>query len=265
MDAVLQLARYIAFDQSIGALSSSSTDGGPCMVLAVWALAYRAFALRRARRLIIADRARYDVAWEAAAEGLEGQRALEELGNAAREAASTRVPRRIIHDPCSGGDVVVGSFSVIGSVLKPRQLVLKPIAAPHAAGSDNATQAPARSLLRRVSRMDSWSERSVNNQRAPLTNLDVLYVQAVLLHPILAHKALDWAMESRGWFPRVKQDPPGDGLDLLICPAEEPDQVCAIQWAQVKRVARAYEKMQRSYHAVCCTSKLYAAAFDEQR
>ncbi len=246
-----QLVRYISFDQSTGVLNSFFTDGGPAILLAAWALAYRALALRSARRLIIADRARYDVAWEAAAEGLDGQRVLLDLRDAAGTAATARVPRRNVNDQrSSGGGGGGGGGGVIGAVQKPRQLVRKPVAALYSEDTgETVLQAPAQSLLIRIRRMESWSDGNSSLQPVPLANLDVLYVQAVLLHPILVHKSLDWAVTSRGCFPRVKRGSPGDGLNPLVCPAEEPQ--CAIQWAPVKKVARAYEKMQRSYHAVC--------------
>jgi hypothetical protein len=250
-----QLGRYLAFDQSSGVLLSFFTDGGPGILLAAWALVYRALALRSARRLIIADRARYDVAWEAAAEGLDGQHALLELRDAARAAATARIPCRNFNYPLArivsdGG----GGGGVIGGVQQLRQLVMKPVTTSYTGGgADTSLQTPSQSLLLRIRRMESWSDRSTSLQPVPLTNLDVLYVQAVLMHPILAHKALDWAIASRGWFQRVPEGQPGDGLDPLVCPAEEPRG--KIQWALVKKVTRAYEKMQRSYHSVCPTTR----------
>jgi hypothetical protein len=229
-------------------LGSVFTDGGGAsLVLVAWAVAYRALVLRRARRLVIADQARYEAAWGEAADGPDGRRALSDLGDAARAAAAERRPR-----DCSGDAGTGGGGGITGGGQPPRQLVRQAVAAPHAGGGGEfALLAPARSLLNRSA--SSSSPGASPPPPVPLTNLDVLYVQAVLLHPILANKALGWAAASRGWFPRAAE--PGaqaeggsDPSRRLVCPAEEPQG--EIKWARVKRVARAYEKMQRAYRAV---------------
>ena len=236
-----QLVRYLAFDQTTGVLHSFFIDGGPCVLLAAWAFAYRTLALRTARRLILADRARYDLAWKAVSEGLDCHRTLLDLRDAALAATTTRIQDAGFNYPRIGG-------GTMGDVQQIRQLVKKPVATLFTGGEGETALRTPRQLLR-IRRLESWSE-GIDVQPVPLNNLDLLYVQAVLMHPILAHKALDWAVSSSGWFPRVTQGQPGEGLDPLVCPAQE--QQCKIQWAQVKKVTRAYEKMQRSYHSVCC-------------
>ena len=232
--------RYLFFDQSIGVLGSMFTDGGGASLLLVsWALAYRALVLRRARRLVIPDHARYTAAWEAVADSPDGRRALSDLAEAVRAAAAARAPRDCAGDPSDGG----GGDTIRGGQ-PPRQLVRQAVAAPHAGGGGElALPAPARSFIIRTfsASLDTQSGASPP-PLVPLTNLDVLYVQAVLLHPILSRKALDWAVASRGWFPRADAGEPGleeePGPDhRLVCPAEEPQG--AIKWARITGVSRA--------------------------
>jgi len=231
----IQLARYLAFDQSLGVISRFLVDGGgPSLIMFFWIMGNRAYALCRARRLVIADQIRYNAVWKSISEDQVGFRMLVDLDDAVRAAVD-------------GSDLsfrVSSEGDIIGSGQLPRQLVQL-----LASGKRLPRENQQSFLLRASKLLASRKHLSSLPPQIPLTNLDVLYVQAVLLQPFLVRKALDWAVASRGLFPRktdAEQSPQERDMDLLVCPVMETH--AAIKWAAIKGVGRACEKMLRVYH-----------------
>lgn len=104
----------------------------------------------------------------------------------------------------------------------------------------------------------------------PITSLDLLYAQAIGLHPLLKRKVQSWAMACHGCFP-LRANPTDSGRPIMVrwedavkereanalrarAQAEGADtdsEVLAIdriKWASVKSPERAIEKLVRVYH-----------------
>ncbi len=223
-----------------------SEGGGANLLLLIWSLAYRALVLRRARRLVTVDRARYDAEWEALAAGPDGSALLLQLQAAAAAAAASHGPSKY------------SSCGKSGIESKPRQMTR------HCIATESTTMAcsqhsiagailpsPFRSAeftvsTRVSSTTGSWQNPNLPEQLVPLTNLDVLYVQAVLIHPLLVEKVRSWAAVSKGLFPM--NGPAWIKKLCMVCPGE--DSFAAFKWARIKGVIRAIEKISRLYHKV---------------
>mmetsp|Transcript_58167 Transcript_58167/g.152916 ORF Transcript_58167/g.152916 Transcript_58167/m.152916 type:complete len:1521 (-) Transcript_58167:439-5001(-) len=106
-----------------------------------------------------------------------------------------------------------------------------------------------------------------------VSNLEQLYCQAHILHPILLDKVKSWAFEARGMLPVHK---PGDGGEapLLtymrwsdICENEE--LVRSVVWPKIKSTERSLEKILRSYQKdatrlvdICRASLVFESVVD---
>ncbi len=207
-DALLYEAKWLSILLTVAQSHSAATA-----IFAAAVFWVRRGVLDRARRLVLADRARYDAVWTEIVAAPCAARALEDLHSTVEQlrarAASARAAARQLNR------------RALALLTQPGELEQM---MDHVLGV-SGTVDPAN----------------------PVRSLDQLYVQATCLHPILMRKVRAWATASRGCFLRA------DGGGYVECAAAAAaDPPMELKFARVKAVARAIEKLVRAYGQVRC-------------
>ena len=205
------------------ALLDTLNGDGPYLLLALGLIAWRRFAIRRARLLLADDLHRYAAAWAAVAAADAG--GLLELRAAVQAVA------------CPQG----------GARASARQLCCGPHSDLSQAPGPPADPGRPRGLLAMLRMVPPkaccWMvvESPGEVQDRPIDSLDQLFAQAALLHPIVIARVRAWAAATGG------QIRCGHGGREW---ARVGEAVGEERWARVKSVARATEKCVRCYGQV---------------
>jgi hypothetical protein len=175
-------------------------------------------SLERSRRLILADQQRYDAAWAdvlAVPAARDALRELRGLADRLRLRTPGKAPRQ--HSARRRPDGGRTSSASLGQKLRW-----------------------VRSF---------YGDEELDPAGAPAKSLDQLFTQAAALNPILAHKAMGWALASGGCLPcRATGGAGAKAVEYVK--AAEVGVGRAVQWARIKSASRAIEKTVRSYKGV---------------
>jgi hypothetical protein len=223
-----------------------------CMLLFAVFRYWRWRTVCRARRLLLADRARYDAVWALVLEEAESRKGenrigkcswLLELSAAIDELLLTRnvIPRQLTRRQ---------DDSKLGLIRRESSILMRTLSGVN---------------MRVPSVPNTFSLAFSIGAVEPVKSLDQLYSQAVCIHPILVSKVRCWAAASRGCFKAAdgsssfvdfgEQNSSSGVFERVPTSAwprrEQVDQDSdAIGHAKIKTVARSVEKLVRSYGRV---------------
>jgi len=197
--------------------------------------------LQRARKLVQADKKRYEAVWERVQRDAASGAVFCDL----QRAVDAFPIREMSHQHMNrGGDESLQPYE-FGSGLVPSFMK----------GRRVADQEMMMRASRSPSRSPSFGGRSPSGDtllkiRQPVSSLDQLYAQSLCLAPIFKDKVKGWAMESQGMFP-MKDRHIGKATGQVFVRwdriAGRADKEAQIKWPGVKKIDRCIEKLTRSY------------------
>uniref|UniRef100_A0A7S0MQ86 Uncharacterized protein n=1 Tax=Cryptomonas curvata TaxID=233186 RepID=A0A7S0MQ86_9CRYP len=182
------------------------------LVFGLAAIYFRHLALRRAYKLVVADRCHYDSCWDVFCAEPAVKAALLSLRTEVNYTMAVQWPR---------------------TMKVPRQY-------------QHPLPMTERNLMRQLGLVSSPLAFKIcaGGLKEPVRCLDQLFVQAMRLNPILIDKVQAWALESRGCFPCQL---PGNNVSFRRFADVPPELMNSIRWASVKSSHRAIEKLVRVY------------------
>ena len=189
------------------------------LIFCTAAFIFRKRASARAQNVIVADRHRYDAAWDVIKADPAAGLVLSSMSDETRRMmqGADQVARQVIR-------------------LEPRE--------------ELASLRTANSWMRAATCLLPGYLRPLHHRKwgKPVQSLDQLYVQAWCLNPILRRKVQKWALQSNGCFAVRRLN--GEVAFISFAQVKDNESVGMVRWPNVKSTSRAIEKLVRVYDQV---------------